>query len=134
MRDASTESLFFTLYTQPFMLHFAEQNRDRHAASPAADPLPFVKDALASIDRGGYTEAVARAAFLLERSGEPFPLAQLATERETAETYASICRTCRPTSGGASAASRKSSRPTRAQRPSRRCRRCWSGRRIASGC
>ncbi|AKM42769.1 poly(3-hydroxybutyrate) depolymerase [Burkholderia contaminans] len=91
MRDASTESLFFTLYTQPFMLHFAERYRDHHAASPvAADPrdLPFVKDALASIDRGGYTEAVARAAFLLERSGEPFPLAQLATERELAETYA----------------------------------------------
>ncbi|NIE58533.1 MULTISPECIES: DUF3141 domain-containing protein [unclassified Burkholderia] len=91
MRDASTESLFFTMYTQPFMLHFAEQYCDRHAASPVAtDPrdLPFVKDALASIDQGGYTEAVARAAFLLERSGEPFPLAKLATERELAETYA----------------------------------------------
>ncbi|HGL6717430.1 DUF3141 domain-containing protein [Burkholderia contaminans] len=91
MRDAGTESLFFTLYTQPFMLHFAERYRDHHAASPVAtDPrdLPFVKDALASIDRGGYTEAVARAALLLERSGEPFPLAQLATERELAETYA----------------------------------------------
>lgn len=91
MRDASIESLFFSLYTQPAMLHFGEQYRDRHAAAPAAaDPrdLPFVKAALASIERGGYTEAVARAAFLLERSGEPFPLAQLATERELAETYA----------------------------------------------
>ncbi|MBN3832014.1 DUF3141 domain-containing protein [Burkholderia sp. Ac-20344] len=90
MRDASIESLFFTLYTQPFMLHFAEQYCERHAASPVAkDPrdLPFVKEALASVDRGGYTEAVARAAFLLERSGEPFPLARLATERELAETY-----------------------------------------------
>ncbi|RQS31058.1 DUF3141 domain-containing protein [Burkholderia sp. Bp8992] len=91
IRDASTESLFFSLYTQPFMLHFAEQYHDRHAASPVVtDPrdLPFVKDALASIDQGGYTEAVARAAFLLERSGEPLPLAQLATERELAEAYA----------------------------------------------
>ena len=91
MRDASIESLFFTLYTQPALLHFGEQYRDRHAAAPAAaDPrdLPFVKAALASIDRGGYTEAVARAAFLLERNGEPFPLAQLAAERELAETYA----------------------------------------------
>ncbi|WP_322082248.1 DUF3141 domain-containing protein [Burkholderia sp. BCC1972] len=91
IRDASTESLFFSLYTQPFMLRFAEQYHDRHAASPVVtDPrdLPFVKDALASIDQGGYTEAVARAAFLLERSGEPLPLAQLATERELAEAYA----------------------------------------------
>ncbi len=91
MRDASVESLFFTLYTHPFMLHAADRHRDRQPASPeAADPreLPFVKDALASIGEGGYTEAVARAAFLLERSGEPLPLAQLATERALIETYA----------------------------------------------
>ncbi|KVM84403.1 DUF3141 domain-containing protein [Burkholderia stagnalis] len=91
MRDASVESLFFTLYTHPFMLHAADQHRERQPAShAAADPreLPFVKDALASIGQGGYTEAVARAAFLLERSGEPLPLAQLATERELIETYA----------------------------------------------
>ncbi|MBN3815924.1 DUF3141 domain-containing protein [Paraburkholderia sp. Se-20369] len=91
MRDASVESLFFTLYSQPFMLHAADRYRERQpASSVAADPreLPFVKEALASIGQGGYTEAVARAAFLLERSGEPLPLAQLATERELIETYA----------------------------------------------
>jgi pimeloyl-ACP methyl ester carboxylesterase len=91
MRDAGAESLFFNLYTAPFLLHFAERYRSREiAVSTATDPreLPFVKEALASIAQGGYDEAVARAAFLLGRSGEPLPLARLATRRELVEAYA----------------------------------------------
>jgi len=91
MRDASAESLFFSLYTNPFLLHFADRRRDRGAgASTVTHPreLPFVKEALASIGQGGYDEAVARAAFLLGRSGEPLPLARLATQHELVEAYA----------------------------------------------
>ena len=91
MRDAGAESLFFSLYTNPFLLHFADRYRDREAAaSTVTNPreLPFVKEALASIGQGGYDEAVARAAFLLGRSGEPLPLARLATQRELVEAYA----------------------------------------------
>jgi hypothetical protein len=91
MRDAGTESLFFSLYTAPFLLHFAQRYRSReNAVSTATNPreLPFVKEALASIAQGGYDEAVARAAFLLGRSGEPLSLARLATQRELAEAYA----------------------------------------------
>jgi Protein of unknown function (DUF3141) len=91
MRDASAESLFFSLYTHPLLLHFADRYRDREtAASKVTDPreLPFVKEALASIGQGGYDEAVARAAFLLRRSGEPLPLARLATQRELVDEYA----------------------------------------------
>lgn len=91
MRDASAESLFFSLYTNPFLLHFADRYRNREvAASTANNPreLPFVKEALASIGQGGYDEAVARAAFLLGRSGEPLPLARLATQHELVEAYA----------------------------------------------
>ncbi|WP_233860108.1 DUF3141 domain-containing protein [Paraburkholderia sp. HD33-4] len=91
MRDASAESLFFSVYTNPFLLHFADRHRDREAtASMVTNPreLPFVKEALASIGQGGYDEAVARAAFLLGRSGEPLPLARLATQHELVEAYA----------------------------------------------
>ena len=91
MRDASAESLFFSVYTHPFLLHFADRYRDRKAtASTVTNPrdLPFVKEALASIVQGGYDEAVARAAFLLGRSGEPLPLARLATQHELVEAYA----------------------------------------------
>ncbi|BCG05470.1 hypothetical protein PPGU19_100380 (plasmid) [Paraburkholderia sp. PGU19] len=91
MRDAGAESLFFSLYTNPFLLHFADRYRNREAAASAATnprELPFVRDALASIGQGGYDEAVARAAFLLARSGEPLPLARLATQRELVEAYA----------------------------------------------
>jgi pimeloyl-ACP methyl ester carboxylesterase len=91
MRDACAESMFFNVYTNPFLLHFADRYRDRTAAaSTVTDPreLPFVKEALASIEQGGYDEAVARAAFLLGRSGEPLPLARLATQRELIEAYA----------------------------------------------
>jgi len=91
MRDAGTESLFFSLYTAPFLLHFAQRYRSREiAVSTATNPRerPFVKEALASIAQGGYDEAVARAAFLLGRSGEPLSLARLATQRELAEAYA----------------------------------------------
>jgi pimeloyl-ACP methyl ester carboxylesterase len=91
IRDAGTESLFFTLYTNPFLLHFADRHRDREAAaSIVTDPreLPFVKEALASIGQGGYTEAVARAAFLLGRRGDPLPLTRLATQQEMIGEYA----------------------------------------------
>ncbi|MCC8404044.1 DUF3141 domain-containing protein [Paraburkholderia sp. MMS20-SJTN17] len=91
MRDAGAESLFFSVYTNPFLLQFAERYRDREAAAATAtDPreLPFVKEALASIEEGGYDEALARAAFLLARSGEPLPLARLATQKELMEAYA----------------------------------------------
>ncbi|MPW11382.1 DUF3141 domain-containing protein [Paraburkholderia sp. CNPSo 3155] len=91
MRDAVAESTFFGVYTNPFLLHFADRYRERNAAaSTVTDPreLPFVKEALASIEQGGYDEAVARAAFLLGRSGEPLPLARLATQRELIEAYA----------------------------------------------
>ena len=137
MRDASAESLFFSLYANPFLLHFADRYRDREtAASTATDPreLPFVKEALASIGQGGYDEAVARAAFLLARTGEPLPLSRLATQRNWLKPTPSICRSCHPTSGGAFAASRNSSRLTSRSRLSRRFRRCSPNRKTASGC
>ena len=49
--------------------------------------LPFVKEALASIDKGGFAEALARVGSLLARRGAPLPLARLALKQELAAEY-----------------------------------------------
>jgi pimeloyl-ACP methyl ester carboxylesterase len=91
LRDAATEGLFFSVYGNLFAARSADQlDLDGPVAMPVADPreLPFVKEALASISDGGYTEAIARAACLLARHGEPLPLTQLAIRNELVEEYA----------------------------------------------
>jgi hypothetical protein len=92
LRDAAAETLFFAIYTHPWLAHFGDRHRTREAAaSVSTDPreLPFVKEALASIQQGGYAEAVARTAFLLlARKGEPLPFALLATARAVVDSYA----------------------------------------------
>jgi hypothetical protein len=91
LRDAGTEASFFTIYANLFSLHVA----DRHLAHESAVPadiaprdLPFVQEALASIQQGGYAEAIARAAALLSRKGEPLPLSRLVTRKELTQAYA----------------------------------------------
>ena len=49
--------------------------------------LPFVKEALAAIEQGGYAEALARVGALLARRGAPLPLARLALKQELALEY-----------------------------------------------
>jgi hypothetical protein len=91
MRDAATEATFFSIYANMYSLYLAEKHATLvHAAEVAASPrdLPFVKDALASIAEGGYSEAFARAAYLLSRKDETLPLSQLIMRKELAETYA----------------------------------------------
>ncbi len=88
MRDAVSEAAFFELYGNLFSLYLA----DKHEAiehTRVTDPreLPFVKEALASIDEGGYAEAAARVAFLLARKGEPLPLSRLQLKQELIADY-----------------------------------------------
>ena len=52
-----------------------------------ARELPFVKEALASIDKGGYAEALARVAFLMAHKDEPLPLSRLQLAHELIEDY-----------------------------------------------
>ncbi|WP_213307244.1 DUF3141 domain-containing protein [Paraburkholderia sacchari] len=89
MRDAMTESAFFSFYGNLFS---AGQDVQAQAlpAEAARNPreLPFVKDALASMSEGGYTEALARIACLLARQGEPLPLTRLTLRHELAKDYA----------------------------------------------
>ena len=90
MRDARTEAAFFSIYANMYNTYLADRP---HAELPApSEPreLPFVKEALASIAEGGYTEAVARIGFLLMRRGEPLPLARLQATDALARDYAAL--------------------------------------------
>ncbi|WP_343674830.1 DUF3141 domain-containing protein [Paraburkholderia heleia] len=90
MRDAMTESAFFSFYGNLGAVDHGEAPQVRSAAVAPGDyrDLPYVRDALASMTEGGYTEALARAACLLARRGEPIPLARLALRSELAKDYA----------------------------------------------
>ncbi len=86
LRDAFTEALFFHVYGNLFSLYIA----DRQPA-PAAQPsdrreLPIVKEALASIDKGGYPEAFARVGFLVTRRGD-VPLSRLEAGQQMVKDY-----------------------------------------------
>jgi hypothetical protein len=88
LRDAWSETAFFQVYGNLFSLYLADKTNGEERPS-AEDPreLPFVKEALASIDRGGYAEALARVAFLLARKGEPLPLSRLQLKQELISEY-----------------------------------------------
>lgn len=91
MRDATTEALFFSVYANMFSLYLAEKHEAQESAAQVATDqreLPFVKEALASIGEGGYTEAFARVACLLARKGDSLPLSRLVMRQELAEAYA----------------------------------------------
>jgi len=91
MRDAMTEAGFFSLYGN---LTDDDIDRDLQAKRDAlpgkVDPreLPIVREALASIEEGGYVEALARVAFLIARKGVPLPLSRLELRQELAREYA----------------------------------------------
>jgi hypothetical protein len=88
LRDAISEAAFFQIYGNLFSLYLADK-REEHVQPHEADPreLPFVKKALASIDQGGYAEALARVAFLLARKGEPLPLSRVQLKQELIGEY-----------------------------------------------
>jgi len=89
LRDAQSEAQFFRLYGN--LLHLAEGGHGADRAA-AIDPreLPFVQEALAAIDKGGYAEAVARCACLLRDKGKPLPLEMLALKAELMAEYGEL--------------------------------------------
>lgn len=90
VRDAVSEAQFFSLYGNLFSIYLADRDAPQDGAAAAQqDPrqLPVVKEALASIDHGGYAEATARAAYLLARKGEPLPLERLELRKELLTDY-----------------------------------------------
>ena len=94
VRDASSEGAFFSVYANMFGIYLADKSAAEDAAR-AELPVdererPFVKEALARIAKGGYTEAFARVAFLLGRKGEPLPLSRVTMRQELAKDYANL--------------------------------------------
>ncbi|MDH5245592.1 MAG: DUF3141 domain-containing protein, partial [Betaproteobacteria bacterium] len=90
VRDATSEAKFFQTYGNVFSLYLADKHEaEASSAESAAEPreLPFVKEALASIEEGGFEEALARVGSLLARRGAPLPLARLALKHELATEY-----------------------------------------------
>ena len=89
LRDAASEAAFFQIYGNLFSVTLADESV-AGAGRREARELPFVKEALASIDKGGYREAVARVAFLLSRKGEPLPLWHLEAKQEIMKEYGEL--------------------------------------------
>jgi pimeloyl-ACP methyl ester carboxylesterase len=91
VRDAISEAQFFQTFGVMFPAFHPGFFRATAAAAgePAVEgrDLPVVREALAAIEEGGYAEALARAACLLARKGEPFPLARIELKAKMAEEY-----------------------------------------------
>jgi hypothetical protein len=92
IRDATSEAAFFQTYGNIFSLYLADKHEAEEKAESVANPreLPVVKEALASIQEGGYAEAITRVASLLARRGEPLPLARIALKKELVEEYGDL--------------------------------------------
>jgi pimeloyl-ACP methyl ester carboxylesterase len=93
MRDAMSEAAFFLTYGSLFSFYLADKREaDERASATAVSvqprDLPFVKEALASLEQGGYAEALARIFALINRDDEPIPLSRLELKRDLAEDYA----------------------------------------------
>jgi len=90
IRDALSEAIFFQTYGNLFALYMSDKHEAKERELPKAqDPreLPFVREALASIDEGGYPEALARVGALLARRGHPIPLSRMDLKEELIGEY-----------------------------------------------
>ena len=98
LRDAASEAMFFHTYGNVFSLYVADKAEAEARGAPILEgrELPFVAEALASIERGGYPEALARVAAMLARSGEPLPLSTLQLKQELMADYADLLPSTAP--------------------------------------
>jgi len=91
VRDAISEAAFFLTYGNMFSLYLADralaESRLGSAAMADARQLPFVREALASLEDGGYPEALARIAALINRDVERIPLDRLELRRDLTRDY-----------------------------------------------
>ncbi len=84
MRDAAVESAFFQLYGTMAVMGMADKVQPELQQEMSADlrELPYAKEALSAIDKGGYPEAVARMSALFGRFASSIPLSRLETIQE----------------------------------------------------
>jgi len=87
LRDAMGETTFFELYGHLSAFYFGAEKE--HATPPVTDAreMSIVKDALASIDKGGYPEALARVGYLMAHREGPLPLSRVQLASELLEDY-----------------------------------------------
>ncbi|HSE12008.1 MAG TPA: DUF3141 domain-containing protein [Rudaea sp.] len=96
LRDALSEAAFFALYGNMFSLYDSEPGKAAPARTEDPRALPFVREALESIDEGGYAEAASRVGYLLARKGEPLPLARLQLKQELLKDYGQLLPSVSP--------------------------------------
>ena len=87
LRDATGEALFFLTYGNLFSFYLADKAPAPVTAAGDPRELSYVKEALAAIEQGGYAEALARVAALINRDGERIPLARLELRRDLLQDY-----------------------------------------------
>ena len=91
IRDALSEVLFYQTYGNLFSLYLGENGLiegDQGRLQPLEGSSELKKRAMASLETGGYPEALARVFALLVNRGAPFPLEQVHLKRELAEKFA----------------------------------------------
>jgi pimeloyl-ACP methyl ester carboxylesterase len=88
VNNAMSEAAFFEIYGSLFALRHNGKG-GQAAELPVVEPreLPVVQEALSRLSVGGFAEAAARIAFLLQRNGEPMPLSRLEIRAELAREY-----------------------------------------------
>jgi hypothetical protein len=79
LRDAASEAAVFQIYGSMIALGVSGDVKPGQAIEARPDPreLPFVKEALTRIERGGYPEAMARIGALVGRFAGAIPLTRL---------------------------------------------------------
>jgi pimeloyl-ACP methyl ester carboxylesterase len=95
MRDTINEASFFGVYGSLYQFCFAdklgkefpEAGSDCRRPVGANETPAMVKELIAAIDRGGYTEAVARTDALIAQHGKPLPLSRVELQNELIRQY-----------------------------------------------
>jgi hypothetical protein len=84
MRDAESEAKFFQIYGSMIALGASGDVKPGMQPVQQPDPreLPFVKEALGQIEKGGYPEAIARISSLIGRFAGTIPLLRLEQAEE----------------------------------------------------
>lgn len=97
LNNAFTEAMFFSTYGSLYNFYLAGRTPQQATADVAPqqqDPrqLPFVAEALAAIEEGGYAQALARVGALMMRSqqGKSLPLAMFQLKQELADEYRAL--------------------------------------------
>jgi hypothetical protein len=93
VRDAASEAQFFQTFGVlfPALLPGATKKHPHAQSKPLAPrEQAVVLEALSALENGGYPQALARAACLLARDGEPLPLARFQLKAQLAREYADL--------------------------------------------